>query len=446
MEKVKILICLFAFSIILTGCEKAPSEVKEEIDNYHNAQTVQEAKIITLSISEALKDAYNFCSENSTNIFIQNLILPDCNQMPIYNARFNTTGTADLFTQLQYEPLFANNGNGTTVNTPNNIELWKSKPNYCYTAFPELDGKNFYRNETDIQQADWGTYFGQNMRMTDSGCLTLYADEFNTGIGSAFNYSVEKRFLNNFNSNCETYELCDGSKMSVSDATQFAQKFCNKYLAKNENDYFEYQVNYVDVRNIDLEKYGFYISICRKDSYGNFFDATPIYLYTYDEFESRNALIAPHIYLWITTSNTISEFEMNYTFSLEEQEVIEKIVTLESAVNTLSQVLAQGKSYNFDTVELKYIFEVTQSDYIDDARKYAKSSDYDGTMYGVVYSPDSIYAYGDYHINVVPYWVFTDIKAQNADTNCGNIFMINAIDGNLRIENADGSGNQIIHY
>ena len=446
MSKAKFSICLVAFSVILTSCAKAPSEVNEEINNYNNAQTIQDTEIVTLPTPEAIQEARNFNAANATNIAIQNLILPDSNKMPIYNARFNNAGTADLFTQLQSEPLFANNGSGTTVNTPNEIDVWKNKTDYCFTAFPELDGANYYRNESDVKQADWGTYYGQDMRMTESGCITLYADELNTGIGSAFKYSVKKRFLTDFTDNNESYDLCDGNKMSVSDAAQLAQQFCNKNLVKSENDFFQYQVNYVDVRNIEPEKYGFYISLCRKDHYGNLFDATPIYLFTYDEFESRNALIASQIYLWITSSDNIAEFEMKYTFTLEEEGLNEKIVTLESAVNTLSQVLAQGKAYNFDTVELKYVFEATQSDYIDDARKYAKSDAFDENMYGIVYSPDSIYAYGDYQITAIPYWVFTDITAQNTDTNCGSIFMINAIDGSLRIENVDGSGNQIIHY
>lgn len=446
MSKAKFFICLIVISIILTSCVKAPSEVEEEINNYNNAQTIQDTEIVTLPIPEAIQEARNFNAANATNIAIQNLILPDSNKMPIYNARFNNTGTADLFTQLQSDPLFANNGSGTTVNTPNDIDTWKNKPDYCFTAFPELDGVNYYRNKSDVKQADWGTYYGQNMRMTGSGCITLYADELNTGIGSAFQYSVEKRFLADFTDNNGSYELCDGNTMSVSDVTQLAQQFCNKYLVKSENELFQYQVNYVDVRNIEPEKYGFYISLCRKDHYGNLFDATPTYVYTYDEFESRNALIASPIYLWITSSDNIAAFEMKYTFTLEEEGLNEKIVSLESAVNTLSHALAQGKAYDFDTVGLKYVFEVTQSDYMDDARKYAKSDAFDENMPGIVYSPDSIYAYGDYQITAIPYWVFTDITAQNMDTNCGSIFMINAIDGSLRIENVNENGNQIIPY
>lgn len=442
----KLISCLSILSLLLTGCSEAPSEVKQEIEDYNHAHSNREVKLGFKSISEALQEATTFCEDNSTNINIKNLILPDSGKMPIYNVRFDNSRVDALFTNLQDEPVFANNGDGTAVITQNDLDVWKNKKEYCFTAFPELDGINYYRNKTDVKQADWGTYYGQNMRMTDSGCITLYADEQNTGIGSAFQYPVEKRILNNFCANNDSYTLYDGTVMSISEATQFAQNFFNDIMTDAENNLFQYQVNYIDIRSVGTDKYGFYLSLCRKDKYGNLFDATPIYLYSFDEFESRNALIASRRYVWITSSTTVSEFEMNYTFNVEENGEINEIITLESAVNKLSEVLAQGKAYNFDTVELKYIFEVTQSDYIDGARDYASSAEYDSNMYGIVYSPDSIFAYGNYQITAIPYWVFTDITAQNTDTNCGGIFMINAIDGNLRIENIDGNGNQIIHY
>lgn len=439
--------CIVLSLLFLVGCAKAPSEVQKEIDNYNNAETIQNTDTVTQSIPEAINEARNFHIVNETNITIQNLILPDSMEMPLYNVRFcDGSEVNDLFTKLQSDPLLANNGGGTTINTPNDLNVWKNKKDYCFTAFPELDGINYYRNESEVKQSDWGTYYGQSMRMTETGCITLYADEQNTGVGSALQYSVEKRYVTNFLGNAETYTLCDGSAMSVDDAVQLSQQFCNDYFAATEKNLFEYQVNYLDVRKVAPNQYGYYVSLCRKDLYGNLFDATSIYAYTLDEFESRHSLIASPIHLWITTSNNIAEFEKNYTFAIDEINSINEIVSLESAVKNLSDALAQGKSYNFDTVELKYIFEVIQSDYIDDARNYANSNEYDDNMYGVVYSPDSIYAYGDYQINAIPYWVFTDINAQNTDTNCGSIFMVNAIDGSMRIENIDEYGNQRIHY
>ena len=119
-------------------------------------------------------------------------------------------------------------------------------------------------------------------------------------------------------------------------------------------------------------------------------------------------------------------------------------MTLKSAVNILSNKLAQGKAYEFDTAELKYIFEVTRSDYINAARDYAKSDESDDII--VLYSPESVCAYGSYQITAKPYWVFTDITSQNTGTNCGSIFMIDALDGELRIENVDEQGKQKIFY
>lgn len=372
---------------MLTSCAQAPSEVNKEIEDYNSAQTVQETDTDTLPVNEALEQARSFNSANKTNIKIQNLILPDSTKMPTYNVRFDNSGVADLFTKLQSEPLFANKGGGTTVDTPNDFTTWKNKKNYCFTAFPETNGVNYYHSESDVKQADWGTYYGQAMRMTEVGSITLYAGEEKTGIGASMKYSVEKRFFNNFSQNTESYTLCDGKKMSVNEAAVFSEKFCNDTLTSGEKKLFDYQVNYVDVRKVSPDKYGYRVSLCRKDKYGNLFDATKAYECFYDHFESRNALIASPMFLWITSADNIAEFEKNYTFSIDETGSNDKIITLKTAVNTLSNKLAQGKSYDFDTAELKYIFEVTQSDYIDAARKYQNSPEFDSNSFGVVYSP-----------------------------------------------------------
>ena len=150
------------------------------------------------------------------------------------------------------------------------------------------------------------------------------------------------------------------------------------------------------------------------------------------------------MYLWITSHDSIAEFQRMYTFSIAESGTNDKIVTLRSAVDTLSKELAQGKSYDFDTAELKYIFEITQSDYIDAAREFAKSGDSNDFI--TIYSPEAVYAYGSYKITAKPYWVFTDITANNSGTNCGRIFMIDALDGDLRTENVDEYGRLKINY
>lgn len=446
MRLSKILILAAASLFSLTGCAEVPSEVQEEIDTYDKAQAVQNAEAIYMPVSDAIHEANDFPDENKTNITFQNLILPESNNIPLYTVKFDNSKTADIFTRLQSETLFSNNGDGVAVNTTNDLDVWRSNKEYCFTAFPELDGVNYYRSQNDVKISDWGIYYGQNMRMTDLGGITLYADEENTGIGPALKYPVKKRYLNGFLQNTDSYPLCDESEMSVAQVVQFSQDFCNDNLADNENNLFDYQVNYVDVRQILPDKFGYYVSICRKDQYGNLFDATRTYMYTFDEFENREPLIASPIHLWITSVDNIAEFEIVQALTVEEIAPNDEILSLSSAVNILSNELAQGKSYDFDIVELKYIFETTGSEYIDAARSYAASADQDSNMYGVVYSPDSIYSYGSYQITAIPYWVFTDIKAKNTDTNCGSVFMINAINGDLRIENVDENGNQMIRY
>ena len=440
----KSLICVLISLSLLAGCAKAPSEVEKEIDDYNSAQAVSETDIDTLPVSDALNEARSFCDANKTNIKIQNLILPESTKMPTYDVRFDTSGAVEVFKMLQNEPMLSNSGGGAVVESPDGITAWKGKKENCFTSSPELKGTLYYRDKSAVKRSDWGSYYNFDMGMNEAGIMTLFADERKTGIGSALKYSVEKRYLTDFLKSTESFDMCDGKKMSVSDAADFAQKFCNDKLADSENRQFVYQVNYIDVRKVADGKYGYYVSLCRKDKYGNLFDATSMYPYLTDEFEKRNALIASPMYLWITSHDSIAEFQRMYTFSITESGTNDKIVTLRSAVDTLSKELAQGKSYDFDTAELKYIFEITQSDYIDAAREFAKSDDSNDFI--TIYSPEAVYAYGSYKITAKPYWVFTDITANNSGTNCGRIFMIDALDGSLRVENADEYGRLKINY
>lgn len=440
----KALICAALSLLLLTGCAKAPSEVDKEIENYNSAQTVKETVTDTLPVSEALEQARRFGADNTTNITVKNLILPESTKMPTYDVRFDSSGAGDVFKKLQSEPIFANDGGGIAVDSQNDIHGWKDKKENCFSSYPELNGTLYYRNKSDVKRSDWGTYYNQDMGMNESGIMTLFANERKTGIGSALKYTVEKRYLTGFSESTESFALCDGKKMSVGDAVKFAQKFCNDKLAAMEKNIFEYQVNYLDARKVADGKYGYYVSLCRKDRYGNLFDATSMYPYIYDEFESRNAFIASPMYLWITSQDNIAEFQRMYTFSIAESGTNDKIVTLKTAVNVLSSELAQGKSYDFDTAELKYIFEITQSDYIDAAREYAKSGAAGDIP--IIYSPESVYAYGGYKITAKPYWVFTEIVPQNTETTCGRIFMVDALDASLRTENVDEHGRLLIQY
>lgn len=437
----------FVIAILPTaiGCAKAPDEVLSEISNFEDGNAVESVEVVTLPLEDVLLQAENIDTSNTTNITFDNLILPDSTSMPTYRVDFYDEKLSDLFAKLQSEPLFGNDGTGTVIETGSGIGEWLNNKEYCFTAFPELGGANYYRNASDIIISDWGTYFGQNMRMTESGCIALFCDEERTGINSYSTYPVVKRFYSNFNQEKETHTLYDGSSKSVADITGFAEDFCNNNLKESEDNQFDYRVNYVDVRDLGNDKFGYYVSLCRKDIYGNYFDATRMYPFNYKEFAERNAFIASPIHLWITSSDSISEFEKQYTFTLDETNKNENIVTFDCAVDILSNTLAQGTSYTFDTVELKYIFEITQSDYIDAAREYALTKE-DEENINAVYSTDSVYAYGDYEIIAIPYWVFTTITAQNFDTNCGGIYMVNALDGSLRIENVNEYGNVQIHY
>ena len=130
MKALRICLCAALSFALLTGCAKAPSEVDKEIENYNSAQTVSDTDTDMLPVQEAIQQARSFDPANKTNIGIQHLILPESTKMPTYNVRFDNSRVRELFTQLRSEPLFENKGEGKTVDTPDDLEVWKKRKDY----------------------------------------------------------------------------------------------------------------------------------------------------------------------------------------------------------------------------------------------------------------------------------------------------------------------------
>lgn len=433
-------------ALLFTGCAETPKEVKSEIEDYKNAETVAEAEIITVPLSEAIEKANKFNEENKTNVSIKDIIVPQSKKMPTYDVKFYNEKVSDVFTKLQSEPLFGTDGQGTTVKAPGESEKWFLKKSYCFTSFASTNDLLYYGKDDEILISDWGTHYGHKMWATETGRFTLYSDEERTGVQTPRAYYAKKRIYSKFEQEKEEYTLFDGATKSVAEITEFAEDFCNSRFKESENNQFDYKVNYLDIREIEDDKYGFYMTLCRCDKYGNYFDSTRRYPFSFKEFENRNAFIASPIHMFVSSSDCISEFERNYTFTINEKNDNENIVPLDCAVDIVSNQLAQGKAYSFQTAELKYMFEITQSAYIDAAREFAYTEMDKNDWGAVCYSPDSVYVYGDYEITAIPYWVFTNYSGASENTNCGKMYMVNALDGSFRIENVNEYGNIEMFY
>ena len=170
----------------------------------------------------------------------------------------------------------------------------------------------------------------------------------------------------------------------------------------------------------------------RIDSYGNYFDST--YAYHTELGNEKTPLLSAPIYLWIVGQSKIAELERHYSLKIVDENENDSFISLKSAVNTMSNKLAQGRAYDFDTVEFKYIFEFTESSYIDEANTYAETLD-DYDKISVNLGTANIVKKGRYVLKAVPYWVFTKFSPTPMERNCGTIYMINAITGDFRNEN-----------
>ena len=291
-----------------------------------------------------------------------------------------------------------------------------------------------YPHEDNVLISDAGYYYGYDFVANELGIITKFTDNATPQTSSPYQFNVTKRYYSISSEISDSYSLYDGSKCSVLDIAEFAEQFCMNYFSESENNLFSYRANYVDVREMGDEKYGAYVSLCRVDKYGNNFDS--IYAYQYELGGKKTALLAAPIYIWVTGKSYISEMERHYSFDISEETDNSDFLTLESAVNVLSNRLAQGKSYEFETAELKYIFEFTNSQYINDAEYFANDLS-ENEKIQVNLSANNILMNGTYILQAVPYWTFTKHKLTGNGMNNGTIYMVNALTGELRIENSN---------
>ena len=83
--KKRTFLLLVTLLCMLSSCAKTPEEVQDEIKEYEFASTVDELVYEYASISEVIQNSKNMsCKQNTTNIIIDEIIVPNSEKMPTY--------------------------------------------------------------------------------------------------------------------------------------------------------------------------------------------------------------------------------------------------------------------------------------------------------------------------------------------------------------------------
>ena len=426
----RLIIFPMILSIMFCSCAETPSEVDSEINAYNNASTVDNTNMQYDDIMNVLAQARDFADTNKTNITVENIVLPESTSMPVYEMKLECSDIDGTMEKLSASKSLHFEG-GETVKIDNNIDQWKNSGNNIFTYEPSENAKVMYNKGQSIQ-CERGTYFGFNLAVTQTGIISRLPEWSSPDTMPPDTYTAQKRYYFGFDEITDSYTLFDGKEMTISQAASFAQSFADEVFASSEQSQFQYKADYIDVREIEKGKNGIYVLLTRCDKNGSRFDST--FAYKHDLTKDLPALLAQPVLVWITRTDYIAEAERHYALKLTSEKETGKLLTLQSAADKLSNTLAQSTIYSIKRASLRYVSEFKSSDYVKQAKQYYDSID-ESKQFEVLVSPQAISAYGNYELEARPCWVFETCTGTGKETNCGTVYIIDALTGEIRIEN-----------
>ena len=431
MRKSIILSTVLAIIISFSACKKAPDEVKNEadiLDNNHQAQT---ADLEFLSLDEIRKTSSDTISSNNTNVVVDNIRIGAGNSMPAYKiSPYN-----DNFDKLK--PL---------VEYLYNEQFSVDSP-YCEY---HKKGDTVSGNITP-EAHSWLMYKGKDQDFTRSLIYHETGYSFYNAVSGDDPYRfteyfpTEKRYKINIGEQLDnkSYTMIDGNEWSVNDAADYAQNFADKYLAPLENNQFTYSITDFRVKKLD-SNYGYVIEFQRADKNGNLFDNH--YYYANSEInedrdtgelekESRLAKDYPYLYssaiqITLNCKDKINSFvKCNTPYTGKVVDKGEKLISLSSAINIISNEYADKSAYSFETAELEYYYVSLDC------------PDYTSPEAGNSPSFDAENMLNNADVELRPYWAFTssecypDVQNEENTTmvysNC--LYLVDAVTGKLYV-------------
>lgn len=398
-------------ALILTGCAKAPDEVKTENSILDNAEIVQnsEPELEYLTLGEIRSRAEADISESNTNVVVKSLRIGSGSSMPVYD------------TVRKYDDCKERIGEAVSKIYNDNLS---SDMKGTITTFDDDDlGAVFYSPEGKTIDSGVSATSGGSMGITYE-----FSEQYGMPAANGQESIVKSYFFaENEQVPDDVYIMTDGKELSVGDAAKEAERLFNTYFLLDENSRVLYKTVRLDVYKYPDGKHGFLYYIDTYDKDGNIlignlnpvidvraFDRKETF-YPFDRKEYgffSDSEMHPYAY----TNLTPSEGEI--------KEPGDKLLSLKSAIDILSGRLASSAAYELD-VALAYIAVIPPADGL-------VSEDEKGEM--TIFVDTDYYMDTENDMELRPYWVFRDSKKNDPEFSTGGgLFTIDALTGELYI-------------
>ena len=326
-----VILCISIICLI-SGCRQVPDSVKEKARKHQKAEDVEETDIKYVSIDHILDNQKEVLGKTYQNLEFQETVhLEQPDSISVLSMTItNPFTTKDKFADL-CAAFFGTDKYRNELTRMENLPEWP-------------DGQGlfaFNHNHPDDEDAAY---------VADSGYLVCYKKNAK--------FSTENRQTIchvDWNENMDIFYEVGGEKISIREAVDYVNDWCNKYWAILEPEY-RYQVKTIYVCMADNKEYYYYFEVCK------FYKGMP-----FDDITFSDS--ADDYYYYKTNSlNVVMEHKNELSFFqnsensydiVKEKTYNDKLIGLEQAVLLVQEKMSGGQKFEITDIDLKY---VTRSD------------------------------------------------------------------------------------
>ncbi|MGN0158251.1 MAG: hypothetical protein ACI39W_03775, partial [Brotaphodocola sp.] len=152
-----------------------------------------------------------------------------------------------------------------------------------------------------------------------------------------------------------SYELVNGETESLKDAIAFAERKVNAEMHRLNGDIYQYQVQWIYVIQAESGR-SYYRLVLEKVYKGAFFDSSGYYLLEKEELaaEQKYLYSGHQVLLDIYCPEMVGFYREMYSSVPEETEQVDSYLSLQSAMDIISETFARKSIFQLDEVKLCY--------------------------------------------------------------------------------------------
>lgn len=453
--KKALLLCTICIGII-TGCAKTPEDVQNRaniLDEKNISAEKESSTAFEYGNLKQIRNQINVDIENNNTIIkVNNARVGTGETMPIYDVE-SSLKSADEFPEICnyiFEEKYNLNNSNLLETVHKGAAIDKNYPAYEYPYDYDDDGKinnvnaywfdiySFYPDKTVDESIAAFAYGTGTCWGTNTGLCEEYYFE---GLKTECIYNPLYENI----PNDVSYIMKDGNNWKLSEAIEYAENFYNSYLTKLEMTDCKYLVQTVAVQRFEDNTFGYLFEFVLQDFNGNYYESEPSYPKTdsyYDKVFSDEAFpVELNSYLWVFNKEEVNRFRKDIGFDYKQTvDSGNKLLTLGSAIDLLSDKLADKKALQIDCAELNYVLYCEKYDiwrkWLDGKwYDYCKENNFDFLNDKEIRS-DAYLSYNaitDCKLQLRPTWVFRTVDTNLTDYNAGETYYVDAVSGDIQV-------------